>query len=469
MIGGRVTIMLERPEVAADGGERHKAAGRGLREVGAATPRQAGGAEGRSVLVAAYACNPLRGSEEAVGWNWVQSIAAMHRATVITAEFHRKDIEAACDPNDNPRFVFVPHRAWHYSPTPLWKRIEGSITKPVMNLAYAGWQRDALTVAKDLLAREDFDLVHQLTYVGFRFPGHLWRLGLPFVWGPIGGLENTPWRLLSAMRRGGIVYYGGRNLINSAQRRWLQSPRRAARAAGPGLIAATGSIAAELRALYGTEATVISEVVAPVQLSPASPPRRQAGEPLKIVWSGLHLPGKALNLLLDALAPIAGRANFELHVLGDGPLRAAWTRRAEELGLSGRCVWHGMVPRTEALRIMGEGHVLAISSLKDLTSTVLLEGLALGLPVVCPDHCGFSEVVTPACGIKVSPRTIEALVSGLGAAVMELEADETKRFAMAEAALGRAADYSLARNRQRLAAIYERVLAEAAQKTRTAA
>ena len=461
--------MSQRSDGTAGDGGRAKAAGCHPRPAVGAAPRPADDPGRRNVLVAAYACNPHRGSEEAVGWNWVQSIAAMHRVTVITAAFHRRDIETVRTPHDNLRFVYVPHRAWHYGPTPLWKTIEGSIAKPVMNLAYAGWQRDALTVAKNLMQRERFDLVHQLTYVGFRFPGHLWRLGLPFVWGPIGGLENTPWRLLPAMGRGGVVYYGGRNLINSAQRRWLPSPRRAAKAAGPGLIAATGSIAAELKALYGTEATVISEVVAPMELGPAAPLRRRSGEPLRIVWSGLHLPGKALNLLLDALATIAGRANFELHVLGDGPLRDAWTKRADDLGLSGRCIWHGMVSRAEAMQIMGEGHVLAITSLKDLTSTVLLEGLALGLPVVCPDHCGFAEVVTPACGIKVPPRTIAALVSGLGAAVMALDADEVKRLAMAEAALDRARDYSQARNRERLGAVYERVLADAEATTRTAA
>ena len=36
------------------------------------------------VLVAAYACNPFRGSEEAVGWDWVRSIAAIAgKVTVI--------------------------------------------------------------------------------------------------------------------------------------------------------------------------------------------------------------------------------------------------------------------------------------------------------------------------------------------------------------------------------------------------
>ena len=205
-------------------------------------------------------------------------------------------------------------------------------------------------------------------------------------------------------------------------------------------------------------ARMFSEVVAPLELSPAAPLGRQPGEPLRLVWSGMHLPGKALNLLLKALAPIGPHVPLELHILGDGPRRSAWTLLAERLGVANRCVWHGTVPRGEALRLMGEAHVLVITSLKDLTSTVLLEGLALGLPVICPDHCGFSDVVTPASGIKVAPRSITSLVEGFRSAVLQLESDEHARFDMATAALERAREYSRSALQSRLNAVYERVL-----------
>ena len=411
-----------------------------------------------NVLIAAYACNPKRGSEEAVGWNWAQTIARRRRVTVLTAAYHERDIREACDPAANPRFVFVPHRPWRYAPTPGWRRIENSLAKPIMNLAYAAWQREAYGVARGLVARQRFDLVHQLTYVGFRFPGHLYKLGLPFVWGPIGGLENTAWGLLPAMGFGGAVYYAGRNLINSAQRRWLRSPRRAALAAGPGLIAATDGIARELKALYGAESTVISEVVAPLELSPAAPAERRAGEPLRVVWSGQHLPGKALNLLLQALARIPADLPLEVHILGDGPMRPAWRDLAQRLGVDRRCVWHGQLPRAAALETMRAAHVLAITSLKDLTSTVLVEGLALGLPVVCPDHCGFAGVVTAASGIKVEARSVRRLVAGIAEGLILIEGDESGRRQMAAAALARARDFGAAALLQKIDAVYARVL-----------
>ena len=41
-----------------------------------------------------------------------------------------------------------------------------------------------------------FNLVHQATFCGFREPGFLWKLDAPFLWGPIGGTQNYPWRFL---------------------------------------------------------------------------------------------------------------------------------------------------------------------------------------------------------------------------------------------------------------------------------
>ena len=155
------------------------------------------------VLACAYACNPSRGSEDGVGWGWVNAIAQHHHVWVLTAGYHRRDLEEALrsepEKSRNLHFVYVKEKSWHYRPTPPWIGIENSIIKPIMNWSYQLWLGDAFRLGARLHREIEFDLVHQLTYVGFRFPGHLWKLDIPFVWGPIGGLENTPWHLLPSM------------------------------------------------------------------------------------------------------------------------------------------------------------------------------------------------------------------------------------------------------------------------------
>jgi glycosyltransferase involved in cell wall biosynthesis len=145
----------------------------------------------------------------------------------------------------------------------------------------------------------------------------------------------------------------------------------------------------------------MSEVGLPLAGLSVTPSVRLPDEPLRIVWTGLHTPRKALNLGLDALAALPKNVPWELHVLGKGPRTTAWQAQASDLGLNDRCYFHGWLEREAALKVMAEAHVMLITSLRDLTSTVTIEAMAMGLPIVCLDHCGFAGVVDESCGIKV--------------------------------------------------------------------
>jgi len=414
------------------------------------------------ILACAYACNPFHGSEDGVGWGWVNAIARNHEVWVLTAEHHRCDIEGELrnrpDCHDNLHFVYVEEKPWHYRPTPAWIRVENSIVKPAMNWAYRSWLRGAFLLGSRLHREIGFDLVHQVTYVGFRFPGHLWKLGIPFVWGPIGGLENTPWRLLPTMGTQGSIYHGARNLVNSMHRRFLPLPRKAFAAAGPGVIAATSGIRREILRWYGVDAEVICEVGLPPQTCNTYAMRRD-GEPLRIAWSGLYLPRKALHLLLRALTNVPDTTDWRLDIYGDGPCKLRWQRLAARFGIESRCMWHGQVSRAEALAGLKSTHLFVTTSLQDLTSTVILEALANGVPVLCPDHCGFPDVVSDRCGIRIPIRNVREFEAGLSRGIIEIARDEIMRRRLADGALRRAREFSWEAKAEAIDRVYQRVLA----------
>jgi len=409
------------------------------------------------VLISAYACNPFKGSEEGVGWGWIKAISKYHTLDVITAEFHRGDIENALSQDvefaSRVRFYFVPRKIWHYQPTNGWLWIEGSIFKPIMNIAYNLWQREAFRLGEELHQKIGFDLVHQLTYVGFRFPGKLWKLNIPFVWGPIGGLENTSWRFLPIMGMSGALYYAGRNIINTLQLMMLPGPKRAFSKARGRIIAATEGIRKEIYRWYCEDSQVICEIGPPPDKA-IQPSLRDSGERLKIAWSGLHLPGKALPLLLNALAQLPKETEWILDILGDGPCTNRWKLKSKKLRIEDRCNWHGRVPRNKALEIIRNSHVFIITSLKDLTSSVLMEALAQGVPVICPDHCGFSNVVTYDCGIKIPVENPAQISSGIAAAITKLDQDERERRRLATGALLRIDEFTWDKKALAIDAIY---------------
>ena len=140
------------------------------------------------LLLAAYACQPERGSESLVGWN--RAVEATRFADV-EALVHAYDEDAAAIERAVAREGLSELLRFHYLPhTPVERalqRLPGGFYA-----SYWLWHRRAFRLATDLHDRRPFDLAHLATINGFREPGQLWRLGVPYVWGPLGGTQNTP-------------------------------------------------------------------------------------------------------------------------------------------------------------------------------------------------------------------------------------------------------------------------------------
>jgi len=140
------------------------------------------------VLVSAYACSPYKGSEPGVSWGFVSALAKYHDLWVIVEEekFHdgiERYLKENPEFSKSVRFFFLrKHRS----------RILRKLWPPSYYWYYQRWHKDAFKLAQQLHREVNFDLVHQLTMVGFREPGYLWKLGIPFVWGPVGGMGLFP-------------------------------------------------------------------------------------------------------------------------------------------------------------------------------------------------------------------------------------------------------------------------------------
>lgn len=402
------------------------------------------------VIVGAYACNPSKGSEYAVGWGWVEAISRYHDLWVLTCEYNREDIEAelARRPELRTRLHF------EYLYRKRYLKLEKIAKLFYLHTYRHQWLPDAYRRARELHEQIKFDLAHQLTYIGFRFPGHLRQLDIPFVWGPIGGLEQTTWRLLPSLGLKGAAYYTARNLLNDFDRRCRWEPRKAFQKASGAVIAATSGIQKEIQRFYHVPSIVIPEVGIP-PIAAQKPTKRADGEPLKLVWSGNHLPGKALPLLLKALKRIGDTLDWRLTVLGSGPCTKAWQRMSRGYGLDARIHWTGQLRREEALRIMQAAHVLVISSVYDLTSTVLVEALANAVPVICPDHCGFRDAIDESCGIKVPAGTPAEIVEGIMRGLIRLS-DESVRRELALGCLNKSREYEWDKKASKVNDLYTR-------------
>jgi glycosyltransferase involved in cell wall biosynthesis/peptidoglycan/xylan/chitin deacetylase (PgdA/CDA1 family) len=410
------------------------------------------------VLLLAYACSPGWSSEGAIGWHRALEAAQRYDTWVLVADnFYADNIRhhlAEHGEIANLHFAFVPHCRVH-----KWlSHVPGGSF-----LARACWQRRALAEARRLHGQQRFDLVHHVNFCGYREPGYLWKLDAPFVWGPVGGTQDYPWRFLGeAGLRGGILE-AVRTLGNWWQLRFSHRVRQAVRRARV-LMTANSTGQRDFARVHGVHPVLMLETGA---AAVAAAPRtlRPAPRELRILWSGMFTPGKCLPLLLKALAQLPTGFPYQVRILGRGWRGAAWQRQAERLGVADHLEWLGWLPRQEVDRHYAWADVLVFTSLRDTSGNVVLEAMASGLPVICLDHQGVHDFVSEDCGVKIPVTTPREVVCRLADALQLLAWDGDCWQRSSAAALRQAGHYLWSRQGARMATIYERVVGRPATKS----
>lgn len=375
------------------------------------------------VLVLAYMVSPVRGTEYAVAWNYIRTMRAHSDLTILygAAGPHMGDVvdfpEANFidrDSQGDVRFHFVTEPRAARWLNALNRR---GILKYSFYLAYRRWHRAALTDARDFLARERFDLIHYLGPIGYREPGDLWKLSLPYVWGPIGGVTSFPWRYGTTMPLKGRLALVARTIGNALQLRFSRRVDQALRRTDVLLTATTGvqAIFAERKgvsSIYLPENGIEDAITLNRDKFPATP--------LRIAWIGSLEARKGLILLLKALARLRDPKAICLDIFGDGPLKPQLQTRAAELGIDQHLTWHGRVPRQRVLEGLDKAHLHIITGLNEANTTSIWEALGRSVPVLALDHCGMHDVVQPPYGIRVPVTGIEDTIVGIATALEQL-------------------------------------------------
>jgi glycosyltransferase involved in cell wall biosynthesis len=408
------------------------------------------------VLQLAHACNPYKGSDAGVGWARALETAKSFDTWVICGHWDRQDITrylAEHGEIPRPHFCFL---------EPWWLEERLKIGRPLFYthfLPHHLWHRRAFKLAARLHQELKFDLVHQVTLVGYREPGYLWKLDAPFIWGPVGGTQNYPWRFLPLAGVIGGLTEGLRSIINYLQFRFSPRIRQVIRKAAV-VLSANSNIQRDFARVHGVRPKVLLETGVTAITEETSKQIKEGGS-LRIIWSGEFKPHKALPLLIHALAEVPPEIPYELRILGAGPLENLWKKLARAKGLEPHCRWLGWLDPGEALQQFSWAEVLVFTSLRDTSGNVVLEALSRGVPVICLDHQGVGDIVTDNCGIRIPVTTPEEVIVKLRRRLVALAADRARLEALSMGALRRAPRYLWSKNGVEMARIYRQVLQRA--------
>lgn len=125
-----------------------------------------------------------------------------------------------------------------------------------------------------------------------------------------------------------------------------------------------------------------------------APRAAQAHETVEILCVAALSRRKGHRVLLDALARICrDHRNVRLTLVGDGPERAGLEQRADELGLSDHVTFTGAVGQNHIRDFYESADIFCLPSFAEGVPTVLMEAMAMELPVVATNVMGVAELV----------------------------------------------------------------------------
>lgn len=180
--------------------------------------------------------------------------------------------------------------------------------------------------------------------------------------------------------------------------------------------------------------------------------QRLLHEKPRLLFVGRLSVQKNIPLLLHALDGVSER--FETTLVGDGDQGRMLRETADRLRLQ-NVRFHGRADNAELRGLYQDADVLVLPSEREGMPLVLLEALAVGLPIVATDIPGNRDVVLPGrTGLLVPPSD----PAQLRRALLEVTGDAQRYQRMSEAARARAARYSWTS----VGAEFERLYAQAA-------
>ena len=376
-----------------------------------------------NILVMAYAISPYRGSEYAVAWNYVMYMSKENNLTVLygTSDEHigetdtmNKYIEE--HPIENVRFIAVkPSTLTHLLNWPN----RHNLFVYTFYYAFSVWQRTAYNIAKEIIKTEHFDLVHNVGPIGYREPGYLWKLGLPYIWGPMGGANNAPRQLMKHMPLMGRMKQIFRNMANTIQFHTKRRLKRALKATDV-LLTATSENQRKFKEVHHKDSICIPEncITGKIVLD-----ENKFDNPskYKIIVIGTLDARKSVGIFLEALTQVTKRDMLHIDIVGDGPLRDSLQKFAREHGLDGLITWHGQLPRVEAVKVFNSAHLHVITSVSEGNPTTIWEAMSYGVPTMSFDHCGMHDTICDRCGIRVPiAKQYEDCVVGIARNIDEL-------------------------------------------------
>lgn len=385
------------------------------------------------ILLSAYECSPSRGSDAYVGWSWAKQLAESNEVYVLTHARNREDIEAYLETEHlQAKFYYIQNPTW------IGKIISG---RNGYFLDYLIWQNTAYRFAKDFERNNPIDIVHHVSIADFRVIGKLWKLKAPFVYGPVGGGQETPTvlkpyikkymtkeKVRSVLNIMAMLSLNYRNALKKASRVYVSNDETM-----------------ELMKKFHPRCKMeqLCELGIDLKyLESRSNIHHTLNDTVHILVAGRLMYRKGIEMLLDAVSMIDTNKRFVVDIYGGGHQIKDVEDQIKQKGLESKVIMHGKVDYSTMQKIYEQSDIVALPSLRETTGTTVIEAMANKLPVVALNQNGVKYLIGQDAGYLTDiGNTLDETVRKYAAGLKLLIEDDLLRTQLGNQAFEKLKEY----------------------------
>lgn len=352
--------------------------------------------ENKKVLLSAYACEPNKGSEPEVGWQWMQDWAKCSKeVVVITRKNNKENIE------NSKEFEGLTNVTFEYYDLPKWASFWKKKKRGVQVYAYL-WEVFTYFFLKKKYKKKSFDIAQRVTFVSYRFPSFISYFGKRFIFGPVAGGERYPWKLLKIQTPKARV----REIIRMIVMYQpffdpfvLSSFRRADL-----ILAVTKETKSIIPNRFKEKIIIKPAIKIKADDLKVDGEVKRSNEKFKLLYVGQLHEFKGFDFVFKAMRAI-NDPRIEFDIIGGGPGKSVLKEKSQDLNVR----FLGKIPRNELGKYYSAADLFAFLSLHDSGGMVVLEGKIFNLPVITFNMGGPANFVEEMDTV-IEPTSIEDVV-----------------------------------------------------------
>ncbi|NBB22837.1 glycosyltransferase [Runella sp. CRIBMP] len=364
----------------------------------------------KRILVNAYACEPFKGSEQGVGWNFVLQLAKDYQVDVITRSNNRSVIEA-----NLPRELKNNLHFHYYDTHPFILKFKRKANG--LYLYYFFWQIGVFRLARKLSKGAKFDYSFQPTMGSMWMPTFFPFLNISFIWGPLGGGEGVPKSFLNILPVKDRIIQSFRYslkylvYINPLLFYSLYKSKI--------LLIRTENSLDFIPKKFRYKTHLILETAIESDVFKYSKERRE-NDCIHLIITGRLVPFKNVISVIHSLKLLPNDFNFKLDIIGSGPEKKRIKQAIDTHKLKTSVNFIDELQREEVLRKLCKADIYLFPSLREGGSWALMEAMAVGLPVICLNWTGNAVIIDEKSAIGLEVTNPQQFIIDFADSIMKL-------------------------------------------------